>query len=190
MLPATVAIAVGTMQLAAHRNQWQTMWQTQSFFTEEYEDATARPTRKHPTINSAEGCKHAVPLPGPDLSHLSLKHYFSWSEKPEPRRDKRTPVARTAKEMLDKFNECRDRMRYNQEEVPPAVGSLTKEKRVRRGTCNWQPAASHPDGTDERFNKFSDVEMYFKHHEGEARVWSPDHENWVPFIYKDSPTQP
>ena len=28
--------------------------------------------------------------------------------------------------------------------------------------------------------------MYFKQHEGEARVWQLERENWVPFIYRDS----
>ena len=118
-----------------------------------------------------------MPLPGHDLSHLFLKHYPIWSEGPGPRRDKRTPAARAAKEMLDKFDKCRSRTRDKHEEVTPAVGSFTMEKRVRRGTCNWQPSAPHPDGTDERFNKFSEVEMCFKHHDGEARVWLLDHEN-------------
>ena len=40
---------------------------------------------------------------------------------------------------------------------------------------------SYSDDTPDLHNKFDEVDMYFKVHEGEARVWQAEPEEWLPF---------
>ena len=63
-----------------------------------------------------------------------------------------------------------------------AVDSLHAEKLKRKTTSWWEPAGynSYSDGTSDLHNKFDEVDMYFKVHEGEARVWQTGPEEWIP----------
>ena len=56
---------------------------------------------------------------------------------------------------------------------------------VRSTTSNWQPAALAPVGDYIRYNQFSEIDMFLKRREGEARVWSTTSEVWTPLQIDD-----
>ena len=72
-----------------------------------------------------------------------------------------------------------------QSELTPALASLTPDRRVRQKIWNWKPAHWNEDGSSEHFNMRSEVEHYFKQHEGEARVWQTEPEQWLPLVTRD-----
>ena len=143
----------------------------------EYMQAVMRVLRRDPRIDTAEGAGHATPLQGTDVSTLFM---FCWQGWVKGGRDHRGPAQRVANEIMRIFREHKKALERG--EVTPGLASLTADRRVRQETRNWRPRPWNDNGSSEHFNKFSDVEMYFKQHEGEARVWRTGPEQWLPLV--------
>ena len=133
-------------------------------------------------IEKAEGSIQATVLQGTDVSTLFMKLYEEWRQ--ERGRDPRGPAARVANESMNIFRHHK-KLVLEQSELTPALAFLTPDRRVRQETWNWQPRRWNEDGSSEHFNMRSELEQYFKQHEGEARVWQTEPEQWLPLVTRD-----
>ena len=96
----------------------------------------------------------------------------------------RGPAARVANKFTKIFRD-HTKIVLEQSELTPALASLTPDRRVRQKTWNWQPAHWNEDGSSEHYNMHSEVTHYLKQHEGEARVWQTEPEQWLPLVTRD-----
>ena len=156
----------------------------------EFQVAQQRPRM----LKMIKTCAHSHALAGHDvgtlfLDHLrfwrldSLRHNDMWQPAPH-KPHTREPHQRVGIENMEIFNKflllvrsaC-DSVSDSDSEVQPGVAGHLAEKQQRQPTLRWY-AREDDSLTRSKFN--AKIEAAFEEHEGEARVWQADTEEWIP----------
>ena len=147
----------------------------------EYLATKTRPLRNLDLFNTGGGASNDVP---PLWGHDVLQHLLSWREQPTEKPDgqpaaRRQPAQYVCWKIMEVFKEAKKEFQDSIDE-PETIGQASVE-RTRADTSNWQRELERTSlrlRRPPRVERASEIEAILKEHEGEARIWQTEREEW------------